>query len=232
MTEPAPAGIETWPGAHGFGRLAAILSDGENDALVASLRHLRGRSRAGARGLLQLAPVAALAADPRLLGPVRQSLGPAAVPFRATLFDKSLSSNWLVTWHQDTVLPLRERTAAAGWGPWSVKRGVLHAGAPAEALARVLALRVHLDESAADNGPLRVVPGSHRHGVLSGDEIARLVRAGPVVECTVPRGGVLAMSPLLVHASSKAWHPAPRRVLHLEYASRLELVPGCCLAVS
>jgi hypothetical protein len=55
------------------------------------------------------------------------TLGGEAVPFGATLFDKSSSANWLVAWHQDRALPLMERREAAGWGPWSQKDGVVYA---------------------------------------------------------------------------------------------------------
>lgn len=104
-------------------------------------------SRAGARHMLGNASVAALASDSRPLEIARQVLGAEARPFRATLFDKSPTSNWLVVWHQDTALPLLERHEVLGWGPWSVKEGVIHAHAPATALEQVLALRVRLDES-------------------------------------------------------------------------------------
>ena len=77
---------------------------------------------------------------------------------RATLFDKSPDSNWLVVWHQDTALPLVERKDLPGWGPWSTKEGVLYAHAPSQALSQVLALRVHLDDSTSVNGPLRCSP--------------------------------------------------------------------------
>jgi len=216
----------------GYAVLAATLSRDEVDALSTELAVLSARSRAGARHLMSCAAVAALATDPRLLGAARVGLGPDALPFRATLFDKSPASNWLVAWHQDTVLPLRDRVAAPGWGPWSVKAAVLHARAPAEVLRQVLALRVHLDPSSVENGPLRVVPGSHRWGLLSERDLQRVVQNGPVIECPVPLGGILAMSPLLVHASSKARTPAPRRVLHLEYVARLEVAPGCWLRVT
>ena len=36
-----------------------------------------------------------------------------------------------------------------------------------EALERVIALRIHLDDSTADNGPLRVLPGTHRWACLA-----------------------------------------------------------------
>ena len=69
-------------------------------------------------------------------------VGTPAIPFRATLFDKSAVSNWLVAWHQDTALPLHQRVDDSLWGPWSVKGGVLHAIAPAAALATVVARSV------------------------------------------------------------------------------------------
>jgi hypothetical protein len=45
----------------------------------------------------------------------REIVGAKAWPFRATLFNKSPSSNWLVAWHQDTALPLRERRELPRW---------------------------------------------------------------------------------------------------------------------
>ena len=90
----------------------------------------------------------------------------------------------------------------------------------------------HLDASTGDNGPLRIIPGSHRAGVLSDDEILDLARTQETVEALVPRGGVLAMSPLLVHSSSKARGDEPRRVLHIEYADALDLGPGLRLAIA
>jgi ectoine hydroxylase-related dioxygenase (phytanoyl-CoA dioxygenase family) len=145
-------------------------------------------------------------------------LGEQAFPYRATVFEKTAASNWLVVWHQDTALPLCKRMDVSGWGPWSVKDGVTYAHAPASALARVLALRVHLDDSASDNGPLRVLPRTHMLGVLTDDAIHELVRQVKPVDCLVPKGGVIAMRPLIVHASSKCKSRSPRRVLHIEYA--------------
>jgi hypothetical protein len=113
------------------------------------------RSKAGVRHALRHDAIRNLAADPRLLSVAGEILGNEATAFRATLFDKSPQANWLVVWHQDTALPLRERRDAPGWGPWSVKDGIAYAHAPASALSKVLAIRVHLDESDAANGPLR-----------------------------------------------------------------------------
>jgi hypothetical protein len=99
------------------------------------------RTKAGARHILRVPAVRGLASAPVLVDIAREYVGAGAFPFRATLFDKSPASNWLVTWHQDTALPLRQRRDAPGWGPWTTKGGVLHAIASAAALNRVVALR-------------------------------------------------------------------------------------------
>ena len=190
------------------------------------------RSRAGIRHALGLSPVASLARQSTLLDLARTVLGLTAFPFRATLFDKSPRSNWLVVWHQDTALPLRKRHEIPGWGPWSVKDGVAYAHAPAEALSQVLALRIHLDDSTAVNGPLRVFPATHTLGVLSDDRIHELATKAAPVECVVPAGGILAMRPLLVHSSSKSHADADRRVLHIEYAASSSIAEPLELAIT
>jgi ectoine hydroxylase-related dioxygenase (phytanoyl-CoA dioxygenase family) len=189
------------------------------------------RSKAGVRHALKHDAVAAVARDPRVLGIAEEILGRDAFPFRATLFDKSPNANWLVVWHQDTALPLRERREVPGWGPWSVKEGVTYAHAPASALCKVVALRIHLDDSTPENGPLRVLPRTHTLGVLTDNAIHHLAAEGSATDCLVPAGGVLVMRPLLVHSSSKLRREISRRVLHIEYAATPILADGLELAV-
>jgi len=144
------------------------------------------RSRAGVRHALRHPEIAELARDRRLIQLASEILGHAAFPYGATLFDKSAVANWLVVWHQDTALPLRKRSEVPGWGPWSVKDGVLYAHAPATALSKVVTLRLHFDDSTEYNGPLRVLPGTHEMGVLTDDEIQQLECRMIPVECIVP----------------------------------------------
>jgi len=185
------------------------------------------------RGSFGLNPaVSSFAADARPISIARRFLGASAIPFRATLFEKSGEKNWLIAWHQDTALPLVSKFDAEGWGPWSEKAGVIYAHAPASALARIVALRVHLDESTLQNGPLRVIPGSHNNGVLTDERVAEIAATHVYVDCPVPCGGVIGMRPLLIHASSKAISDAPRRVLHIEYVDSLDLAPGIRLAIT
>jgi len=217
----------------GFAIIPGILEPKEVDGLLDVFRSVDlPRSRAGVRHAMSLPAVAAAARDAQLMEIARETLGTEAFPFRATLFDKSPATNWLVVWHQDTALPLQERLEAPGWGPWSIKGGVTYAHAPASALSQVLALRVHLDDSTAENGPLRVLPGTHTLGVLTDEALHLLSKQVAPVDCVVPQGGVLAMRPLIVRASSKSQSDAPRRVLHIEYAVSPEIEGGLKLAIA
>ena len=217
----------------GYAVIPNVLSASEISRLADVLSAVElPRSRAGARHLLRIPAVAALASDPKLLEIARRVLGDGAFPFRATLFDKSPDANWLIVWHQDTALPLQDRRDAKDWGPWSVKHGVTYAHAPAIALSRILALRVHLDDSTLDNGPLRVLPGTHRSDVLTDEEIEELANSVMAVNCTIDRGGIIAMRPLIIHASSKSSSPIPRRVVHIEYAASCEMGDGLQLAIA
>jgi|SRR5580700_7270102 ectoine hydroxylase-related dioxygenase (phytanoyl-CoA dioxygenase family) len=217
----------------GFAVIPNVLSESEIAGLQAMLDQSElPRSRAGMRHAMRNASVATLARDSRLIAMAREVLGSAGIPFRATLFDKSPASNWLVVWHQDTALPVRERREVPGWGPWSIKDGVIYSHAPAGALEQVLALRLHLDDSVAENGPLRVLPGTHTLGVLSDEALHDLSTQIAAVDCPVRRGGILAMRPLVVHASSKSQSNAPRRVLHIEYAVSSAIADGLELAIA
>jgi hypothetical protein len=94
--------------------------------------------------------VARVVGDRRLMEIAREWAGGEAAPFRATLFEKTSLTNWLIPWHQDTALPMVERVEREGWGPWSEKAGVTYAHAPAGALSEVIALRLHRLESHFD----------------------------------------------------------------------------------
>jgi len=217
----------------GFRIVRDVLGPAETSHLLRTLEASRlTRSRAGARNLMKHPAVSDVANDPRLLAIARGFLGSSTVPFRTTLFDKSSARNWLVPWHQDTALPLQERRDVPRWGPWSMKVGITYAHAPATALSHVVALRLHFDDSREDNGPLRVLPGTHTLGVLTEADTERLVREIPAVDCLVPSGGVLAMRPLILHASSKAETNQPRRVLHIEYVDSLEVDEGLRIAIA
>jgi ectoine hydroxylase-related dioxygenase (phytanoyl-CoA dioxygenase family) len=181
----------------------------------------------GGRDLLWRVPeVRSLAQSPEILVLIQAVLGQAAFPVRGLFFDKTLSTNWSLPWHQDLTVAVATRRDVPGFGPWTHKAGIPHARAPAELLARMLTIRVQLDDSGPGDGPLRVLPGSHAAGKLSPQALAAWSsRARELaVDCKVGAGGAVVMQPLLVHASASRTEPGHRRVIHLEYAA--ESLPG------
>jgi len=96
---------------------------------------------------------------------------------------------------------------------------VVHVQPPVRVLEKMLTVRLHLDDCFEDNGPLQVLPGSHRLGLIDLESIARLRERLSPVSCTVGAGGVVLMQPLILHASPTASSPSHRRVIHIEYAS-------------
>jgi ectoine hydroxylase-related dioxygenase (phytanoyl-CoA dioxygenase family) len=178
----------------------------------------RKRSVYGVRNLLEICPaVRELAADPRIRQFVIPVLGEQAFAVRAILFDKASDANWSLFWHQDNVISVRERMDVPGFVGWSRKAGVWQVQPPAAVLAGMMAIRVHLDDSRADNGPLRVLPGSHRFGWI--DDLEAWKQRVPEAVCTVGCGGIVAMRPLLLHASVASDSADRRRVIHLEFAN-------------
>jgi ectoine hydroxylase-related dioxygenase (phytanoyl-CoA dioxygenase family) len=172
------------------------------------------------RNLLDALPAArqlARSAEVRAL--VEPVLGVGCFPVRGVLFDKTPAAPWKVAWHQDLSIAVRGRVEAEGFGPWSIKAGVVHVQPPARVLEGVLAVRLHLDDCDDSNGPLRVLPGSHLYGRLSADEITRRRERTTPVTCVVRRGGAVLMRPLLLHSSPAPRLPRRRRVVHLEFAA-------------
>jgi hypothetical protein len=157
---------------------------------------------------------------------VEPVLGPEAFPVRGLFFDKTASANWNLPWHQDLTIAVAARRPVAGFGPWTIKGGIVHAFAPADLLARMITIRIHLDDCLAESGPLRVLPGSHAAGRLDAAAVAGWIgRARDrAVDCVVPAGGAVVMRPLLLHASAAATGSGHRRVIHVEYAA--EALPG------
>lgn len=98
-----------------------------------------------------------------------------------------------------------QRSDLPGFGPWTSKaEGVLVQPSVA-ILENVVTLRLHLDDCDATNGALKVVPGSHRQGVVPAATIATHTPQATV--CAVPAGGVMRIKPLLVHASNRSTSP-------------------------
>lgn len=177
---------------------------------------------------LRLASLPALAAILAPSGAIGRHaaahLGPEAQPVRAVLFDKSATTNWSLGWHQDRTIPVRSRVDTPGFGPWTLKSGIRHVAPPQDLLDRMITLRIHLDPVDADNAPLMIAPGSHRHGRIPESSIADLVARCGTHACLAQRGDIWLYATPILHASDSAANPRRRRVLQLDYSA--DVLPG------
>jgi ectoine hydroxylase-related dioxygenase (phytanoyl-CoA dioxygenase family) len=153
-----------------------------------------------------------------------RALGAERKSVRAILFDKSEGTNWSLAWHQDRTICVTERVEVDGFGPWSIKAGLHHVAPPFDLLARMVTLRVHLDDVPATNAPLLIAPGSHRHGRVPVDEVEGVVARCGTVACLASAGDVWAYATPILHASEAASRPARRRVLQVDFSA--DELPG------
>jgi hypothetical protein len=177
-----------------------------------------------ARNLLTTVPqTLTWATSPSTQSLIHSLIGEYAFPVRAILFDKLPGANWPVGWHQDVVIPVHARIDTPGYGPWSIKAGVVHVRPPVEVLESMIALRLHLDDCPQDNGALKIIPGSHAK-MLSDDQVTQRIAQGPIQTIPAKQGEILAMRPLILHSSAPSTNPTRRRVLHIEFATKF--LPG------
>jgi ectoine hydroxylase-related dioxygenase (phytanoyl-CoA dioxygenase family) len=146
-------------------------------------------------------------------------LGPACQPVRAILFDKTSTTNWSLAWHQDRTIVVDERADVEGFGPWTIKGGLIHVAPPVAVLASMVTLRVHLDPVPVTNAPLLVAPGSHKFGRIREADVPDVVRRCGTLACLADAGDVWLYATLILHASEVAHEPARRRVLQVDYAA-------------
>ena len=174
----------------------------------------------GIRNLLGVcSEVRSLATTPQVRELVEPILGTECFAVRATFFDKVSTANWNVGLHQDCFITVQHRIDTNGFGPWSQKACVIQVRPPEDVLKGMLAVRIHLDDCRRNNGALRILAGSHiRH--WSQEEVSRCRTRFPEQICEVSLGGVLAMRPLALHASSASEAPDHRRVIHIEFANQ------------
>lgn len=213
---------------NGFRIVKAVLPQEQIDALIALVEeatrqagHTRGEQAYSLREVFDCLPqLKELVCSPAFADLLEPVLGEGYFAVRGLLFDKIPNANWKVPWHQDLTVAVRERKEAPGYGPWSLKNALPHVQPPTQVLEKMLTLRLHLDDCRADNGALRVLPGTHFKGKLSAAQIQSERQSGEEVVCEVPAGGALLMRPLLLHASSPANKPNHRRVLHFDFAAQ------------
>jgi hypothetical protein len=193
-------------GADQIAKIAALFGDGRRPGKRLSRDDLKGIAELiDTRG-----PIGSIAAE---------LLGSRAKPVRSLLLEKSEAANWRLGWHQDRTIAVEERVEMQGFGPWSIKAGQMHVEPPHEITARMVTLRVHVDEVDEHNAPLEILPGSHLLGRLNNDAVDKLAARQQPVICVAEAGDVWAYSTAIVHASAEQKRHGRRRVLQLDYSA-------------
>jgi hypothetical protein len=136
---------------------------------------------------------------------------------KAIYFDKPPRANWIVNWHQDLTISVKEKVEKEGFTKWLPKGNYYSVQAPQNFLEHIFTVRIHLDDCHAKNGALRVLPESH----LEIRDIKTVETAFFEQEtiCEVKKGGVLLMKPLIWHCSKRTENSEKRRVIHLEFCN-------------
>jgi hypothetical protein len=201
----------------GYALADLTLSDQQCEHIAGALPAVAA-GRGGIRNLIVHPTVVRLLVHEAFGRYLWRAVGRDMVAVKATLFDKTAETNWRVQWHQDRSIAVKEKLNVPGYGPWTTKAGLLHVEPPAEVLAQMLAIRIHLDLCGAGDGPLRVIPGSHLLGKLAEPELAEVVTAREMTEVYAPQGAMVLMRPLIVHSSQTTRQQTHRRVLHIEFA--------------
>lgn len=151
-----------------------------------------------------------LGAHPRLINPVKQILGEDVYMHQYKVNAKAAFEGDVWQWHQD-------------YGTWSRDDGMPE--------ARAMNIAVFIDDVLPINGPLMLIPKSHRQGVLEAghdlettsyplwtlgkETVTELANSGGIVAPTGPAGSMLLFHGNLVHASPPNITPYPRTIVYL-----------------
>lgn len=151
-----------------------------------------------------------LGRHPRLIEPLEQLWGEKTYMHQFKVNAKAKFTGDVWQWHQD-------------FGTWHRDDGMPE--------PRAMNISVFLDEVFPFNGPLMIVPKSHKHGVLAAghdtattsyplwtldeDTVERLIDEGGLEVPVGKPGGVLMFHGNIVHGSSGNITPFPRKIVYL-----------------
>ena len=148
---------------------------------------------------------------------IHQFFGQDYFVVKSIYFDKPEGSNWYVSYHQDLTISVNKKAELPGFGPWTKKHDQFAVQPPLEILENIFTIRIHLDDTDANNGALKVILGSHQKQIYRPETIDWVIEKEDV--CPVTKGGIMIMKPLLLHSSSRTTDNRKRRVIHLEFSN-------------
>lgn len=140
---------------------------------------------------------------------------------KSIYFDKPEKSNWYVSYHQDLTISVDKKLDLNGFGPWTTKQNQFAVQPPIGYLKNIFTIRIHLDDTDENNGALKVVPNSHSKEIYRPETIDWNVETEEI--CSVNKGGIMIMKPLILHGSNRTTNNQRRRVVHIEF-SNMELL--------
>ncbi|QRX82269.1 phytanoyl-CoA dioxygenase family protein [Glaciimonas sp. PAMC28666] len=153
---------------------------------------------------------ALVASDSRLVEPLQQLFGEQVYIHQFKINAKAAFTGDVWQWHQD-------------FPTWHADDGMPE--------ARAMNIAIFLDEVMPINGPLMLVPRSHKSGALKSDHdkgttsyplwtldnetVTKLVEENGIVAPTGKPGGVLMFHANMVHGSAGNITPYPRKIVYL-----------------
>lgn len=187
--------LPAWTLARLLGALERLLAENPNvrgEKLISP--HLVNNPREGVRGNETFLQ---FAQDPEILDMVEDLIGPDIILWGTQMFCKPAGDGKEIPWHQDGhYWPIRPLATCTVW--------------------------VALDDSTRENGAMRFLPGSHKHGLYrhhaeEGDHLAlnQVLSPGQIEESTardvVLKAGQMSMHDVYLVHSSPANHSTKRR---------------------
>jgi ectoine hydroxylase-related dioxygenase (phytanoyl-CoA dioxygenase family) len=168
--------------------------------------------------LIEITGLSKIIFEKKLNSLIDEAFGADYFVVKSIYFDKPEQSNWFVSYHQDLTISVNKKLETEGYSNWTVKQGQFAVQPPLDILESNFTIRIHLDHTDRNNGALKVIPGSHKKGICRPGTIDWSAEQETI--CKVGAGGIMLMSPLLLHASDRTTNDQKRRVIHIEFSDK------------
>ncbi|THF53126.1 phytanoyl-CoA dioxygenase family protein [Flavobacterium supellecticarium] len=210
----------------GFSSIPGVYSNDEVDAIIQLITKTdttrdtfrKSKELFAIRQFLKEIPnINELVFNENLQNIIRNYFGEDYFVVKSIYFDKPETSNWYVAYHQDLTISVDQKIEINDFGPWTVKQNQFAVQPPLSILENIFTVRIHLDDTDENNGALKVIEKSHAKGIYRPETIDWNTETEAI--CSVPKGGIMIMKPLLLHGSNRTTNHKKRRVIHIEFSN-------------
>lgn len=227
MTETAEKSFKEEVEKNGYAIIDAIFSSNEIEAISNEIERESNSSKVTFRKskdlfairqfLKEIPSVEKILFNDALKKVLESFFGKQYFVIKSIYFDKPEESNWFVGYHQDLTISVDKKIDVEGFSNWTLKQNQFSVQPKKEILDTIFTIRIHLDDTNEENGALKVIPNSHKEGVVRLDTFD--FQNSEEKFCNVKQGGIMIMKPLLFHASNKTVNNTKRRVIHIEFSN-------------